>query len=372
MKNIKLKHLLYPSVFALLFAVGCNKDIVEKGADWTELVPAKSDDNAGTWKTCILFNGDDIKIPDAAAVTTPQYLQELQEVKTAQAALTAEQKAAIQYWSAGVTLRWNEIMRALVAKHNLAPQDSAGAYPVPNQANPFAYPEFPFSNPPYAARAYAYVTVAQYDALVATFKLKQQYKRPAPYKTDATITPSVSKSDLFAYPCEDAALAGASVELLKFLFPTEIDFLNKKADEARYYKLWAGAATRSDIMAGDSVGRAVALKVLARARNDNMRNALGTQAKWDSLAQNRVALGEEPWKSMESPVRPPMLPFYGGVKVWLIPNVAAMRPAAPLSTKSAAIRQQMDEVLSYTKSPKRENVAIVHFWADGTDRKSVV
>jgi PAP2 superfamily len=369
MKNlyIKIAYIFSLSVFALFSTIGCNKDITEKGTDWEALTPAKLDENGGTWKPCVLTPTDDIKIPDAVATTTPQYLAEIQELKTTQANLTEEQKTAIKYWSAGVTLRWNEIMRALVAKYNLAPQNNAdGTYPVPDANNPFNYPVFPFSNPPYAARAYAYVSVAQYDALVAAYKLKKQYNRAAPYKIDATITPSVSKSDLPSYPCEDAVLASATLEMMKFLFPGEIEFLTKKADESRNYKLWAGAAVKSDIIAGDSVGRAVALKVLAKAKSDNMKNALGTQAKWDSLAQNRIALGEEPWKSMESPARPPMLPFYGNVRVWLIPSVATVRPLPPVSTKSAEIKAQLAEVKSFTEKPSRENLAIVHFWADGT------
>ena len=369
MKNLNIKTAYFLTLVAVLSfsTISCNKDITEDGSNWTELIPAKLDENAGSWKPCVLTPTDDIKIPDAMATTTPQYLAEIQELKKLQASLTEDQKAAIKYWSAGATLRWNEIMRALVAKYNLAPQNNAdGTYPIPDANNPFNYPVFPFSNPPYAARAYAYVSVAQYDALVAAYKLKQQYRRAAPYKIDATITPSVSKSDLPSYPCEDAVLASATLEVMKFLFPGEIDFLTKKAEEARSYKLWAGAAVKSDIVAGDSLGRAVANIVLAKARTDNMRNALGTQAKWDSLAQNRVKIGEEPWKSMDLPVRPPMLPFYGDVRVWLIPNVAAVRPAPPVSTKSIEIQKQLAEVKDFTSKPTRENIALVHLWADGT------
>ncbi|MEI9944012.1 MAG: hypothetical protein WDN26_07280 [Chitinophagaceae bacterium] len=49
-------------------------------------------------------------------------------------------------------LRWNEILRELVTKHNLPPyQNLDGTYPFPNANNPLAYPQFPFANPPYAA-----------------------------------------------------------------------------------------------------------------------------------------------------------------------------------------------------------------------------
>jgi PAP2 superfamily len=357
-------------IFAVLsFSIfaACNKEITEIGSDWTELIPNQLDTNAGSWKPITLAAVTDIQIPAPEASNSAAYQAELQKVKTTIANLTADQKAAIQYWSAGGTLRWNQIMRGLVAKYNLAPQDKVdGTYPVPDQTNPFAYPTFPFANPPYAARAYAYVTVGQYDALVAAYKLKSQYKRATPYKNDATIQPSVAKADVYAYPSEDAALATVSVELLKFLFPTEVEFLNQKANEHRWYKFWAGAATESDILAGDSVGRAVIAKVLGKAKTDNMKNALGTQAKWDSLAQNRIVLNETPWKSMETPARPPMLPFYGNVRTWLVTDLASIRPIAPPSTSSEAIKTQLAEIKSFTENPKRENVASVHFWADGT------
>ena len=149
MKNITPVKILTPSVFlAILLFVSCSKDITEVGTDWQQLAPTKLDTAAGNWKTCVLATADDIKISAPDAVTSAAYQAELAEVKAAVANQTDAQKAAIKYWSAGNVLRWNEIMRAYVAKHNLPPQDSVGAYPIPSQTNPFAYPEFPFSNPP--------------------------------------------------------------------------------------------------------------------------------------------------------------------------------------------------------------------------------
>ena len=357
-----------PSVLlAFVFLLACSKEITEIGSDWQTLAPQNEDTAAANWKTCVLTSSSDIQIQAPNATNSAAYQAEIAELKTALAGQTEAQKTAIKYWSVGNVLRWNEIMRALVAKHNLAPQEDAnGNYPVPDANNPFSYPVFPFSNPPYAARAYAYISVAQYDALVAAYKLKGQYKQPRPYTFDNSITPSVPKQTSYSYPSEEAALATATLEVMKFLFPTEANYLTEKANEARQYKLWAGAATRRDIEGGDSLGRAIAAKVLARAKADGMRNALGTQAKWDSLAQNRIAIGETPWRSLETPARPPMLPFYGNVRRWLVTDLVAIRPVAPPSTSSVEIRKQLDEVLSYTQNPKRENVAIVHYWADGT------
>ena len=108
--------------------------------------------------------------------------------------LTDEEKDIVKYWSAGAVLRWNEILRELVAKHNLPPyQNADGTYPAPSANNPLAYPQFPFANPPYAARAYAYVSAAQYDALVAAWHYKKLYNRAAPYTVDATVNALITK-----------------------------------------------------------------------------------------------------------------------------------------------------------------------------------
>ena len=169
---------------------------------------------------------------------SPAYAADINEIKAAQSSLTSDQKAIITYWSAGAVLRWNEILRDLVAKHNTPPyQNDDGSYPAPNSANPFAYPQFPFSNPPYAARAYAYVSAAQYDALVAAYHFKKLYNRTAPYNFDHAIKALIPTSVLPSYPSEDAVVAGATVEIMKLLFPTEIAYIQQKADEEM--QLWS-------------------------------------------------------------------------------------------------------------------------------------
>lgn len=53
------------------------------------------------------------------AVNTPEYRAQLSEIKSYQASMNGLQKAQVNWWGAGAVLRWNEIMRELVAKHNL-------------------------------------------------------------------------------------------------------------------------------------------------------------------------------------------------------------------------------------------------------------
>ncbi len=209
-----------------------------------------------------------------------------------------------------------------MAKHNLPPyQNADGTYPFPSANNPLAYPQFPFANPPYAARAYAYVSAAQYDALVAACHYKKLYNRAAPYKVDATIKALIPKSDLPSYPSEDAVVVGAAVEMLKLLFPGDQDFIQQKAEEHKRARIIAGANVRSDLEAGEALGKAVAQKFVTRARGDRAGAAIGNQAQWTQMETDAIAKGETPWYSLESPKRPPMLPLFGKVKAFLFDSL---------------------------------------------------
>ncbi len=348
----------------------CTKEVTSNTDRLPALDPINIDAAAGSWKTILLTRPDTFEVAAPAATTSGTYIGELNEIKGLQQSLTARQVELVQYWSAGAVLRWNEILRELVAKHNLPPyQNEDGTYPVPNPANPFGYPEFPFSNPPYAARAYAYVTAAQYDALVSAWHFKMLYNRMAPYKADSLINVNklVPDSDLPAYPSEDAVVAGVTAEMMKMLFPTEIAFIEQKAAEAEEARLLAGANVRSDLEAGESLGRAVAKVFIARGKADNAGKAVGTQADWDKLVADCEARGEQAWKSLESPQRPPMLPMYGNVKPFLFDSSTciSLRPGPPPSTNSQELKMETDEIYGYVNNPSREQVRIVQFWADG-------
>ena len=102
--------------------------------------------------------------------------------------MTDAQRQNIDYWAAGGVLRWNEILRELVARADLPPAPRAdGTYPAPDVENPFADPPYPFSNPPYACRAYSYVTLAQFEALKVAWYYKYLYNRPAPSSVDGGV-----------------------------------------------------------------------------------------------------------------------------------------------------------------------------------------
>jgi len=346
----------------------CRKDVISKVNQYPSLAPANLDLNADTWKPVLVADPTVFTVAAPDATTSPAYIADLNEIKGYQRSLTDDQRAVIKYWSAGAVLRWNEIMRELVAKHNVPPyQNPDGTYPAPSSTNPFNYPEFPFSNPPYAARAYAYLSAAEYDALIVAYHYKNQYNRPAPYKNDATIQALIPKSDLPSYPSEDAVVAGAAVQIMKMMFPTEIDYIEQKAEEEKQYRIMAGANTRGELNAGEALGIQVANVFTARARTDKAGTAGGNKTLWANLASQTTAKGETAWVSLETPKRPPMLPLFNKVSPFLFDTltVVALRPGPPHSTGSAEFAADQKEVLYYSQHATRANEALVAFWADG-------
>lgn len=350
--------------------VSCSKDVVGRTDNVSALNPADNDTGAGAWKTVLLKRPDTFLVAAPAATTSGTYIGELNEVKGLQQNLTAQQKEIVKYWSAGAVFRWNEILRSLVAKHNLPPyQNEDGTYPIPSSVNPFNYPEFPFSNPPYAARAYAYISAAQYDALVSAWHYKMLYKRAAPYKIDSMINVHklVPGSDLPSYPSEDAVVAGVTAEMMKLFFPTEIAYIEQKATEAEQARMWAGGNVRSELIAGEALGRSVAQVFIGRGKTDNAGKAVGAQTDWDNFVTTTEAKGEEAWVSLDNPKRPPMLPLFGNVKCFLFDSATAVSlcPGPPPSTGSQQMKDETQEIYNFVQNPSRDQMRIVQFWADG-------
>ena len=280
----------------------------------------------------VLTGPTQIAVPAPGQTGSVDYQAELAAIKNAQSRLTRAQREAIDYWSRGGVLRWNEILMELVADSDLPPApDPDGSYPAPDANNPFADPRFPFANPPYAARTYSYVSVAQFEALKSAWHFKYLYNRPAPSQVDPSIRALLPTNGIPAYPSEDAVLSGVTAELLKLLFPTEVEKITLKAAEQRQAALLSGKAAASDIAAGLALGHAVAAVFATRAGADGMRTAGGSPAIWQAMADAATARGEIPWRSMETPPRPPMLPLFGNVRAWMMTpaEIVQERPARP-------------------------------------------
>lgn len=352
---------------AILVGVfACDKTIEEPQR--VGYAPSSVDEKAGTWKTYLLASAEEISVPAPTAVTSSDYVAELTALKGLTANLSQEQKEAVVYWGAGAVYRWNEIARELAARYNIPPASTAdGKYPVPDAANPLADPKFPFANPPYTSRALAYLSVAQYDALVSAWNYKYKFKRSAPSKVDATIPVALPTSTLPSYPSEDAVVAAASFTILKAMFPGEAPYLEAKMKEHLASRQWSGMNVTSDLTAGSDLGNAVAAKVMGRARTDGM-GAANNQTLTAGMIEAAKSRGiKEPWVSQEAPARPAMLPNFGAVQTWNFDRktLEQIRPVMPYVVGSAEWQKELDELKSIQNKQTREQARIANYWADG-------
>jgi hypothetical protein len=98
-----------------------------------------------------------------------------------------------------------------------------------------------------------------------------------------------------------------------------------------------------------------------------MRSAGGTPALWQALSDAATARGEIAWISRDIPARPPMLPFFGQVRSWMMTpaEVIAERPGPPPSTSSPQMKDETAEVKRIVERLTRTQLAIAQKWNDG-------
>jgi hypothetical protein len=352
----------------IILLISCNKDVPERSVIQYE--PTSLDELAGSWKTIHLGAATDLQLPAPDASSSSSYKQEIDAIVQKQRSLTPADQQLIQTWKGSGVIRWNEVARALVATYNLPPEANPdGTYPVPSAANPGAYPKFPFANPPYASRAYAYLHTAIYDVLVVVWAEKFRHKRMSP-ATNSTQVKALEpfQPGLPSYPSEDAAVAQVAVRLLSVLFPNDTVMLQTMSAGQKQAKWLSGQASESDIRMGERIGNAVADRALQRLRSDNMGAAVGNPAVWAAMEQGAVARGNVlPWKSMETPARPMMLANFGNVRLWSM-NAAqrdSLRPGPPPPVGSPLFLKELEEVKRIDRSRNSKEWQIALYWSDG-------
>src|SRR5690606_15488262 len=177
MKNniISISTLFFLGVLLMLIPA-CQEGISVQ-ADYTDDAFAHIDEHGGTWTPVLLDAPDQVAIPEPADIQSAEYLAELAEVKALTSGVSGAQQSVIDYWTNNPILRWNEIALALIAKYNLIPGPNPdGTYTLPTPGNPAGPPAFPFAHPPYAVRALAYLSVAQFDGLISAWHYQQLYQ----------------------------------------------------------------------------------------------------------------------------------------------------------------------------------------------------
>jgi membrane-associated phospholipid phosphatase len=123
-------------------------------------------------------------------------------------------------------------------------------------------------NPPRAARAYALLAAAEYDAYIASQDGKFTYWYLRPNQLDPGITPLFAVPNFPSYPSNHAVFSYTRAEVLAYLFPAGADEARGVGKEASDSRIWAGIHYPVDVQAGMRIGQAVAHKFIEWAQQD--------------------------------------------------------------------------------------------------------
>ncbi|MDF2158921.1 phosphatase PAP2 family protein [Algoriphagus sp. CAU 1675] len=325
------------------------------------------DEDAGFWKPILLESGSDLSVPNPTSVSSPEYQMELEQVKEAIRTMNEQQRKNVNYWTNNPVIRWNEIALELIAKYNLIPgPNEDGTYTLPSPNDPDGPPVFPFAHPPYASRALAYLSVAQYDGLIAAWYHKFRFGRKAPFEVDPEIPHAYVTNQIPAYPSGGAVVASASRAILTAMFPLEAAYLEEKEREHLECLILSGENVPSDLEAGIKIGEEIAALSMTRASGDGMKNAQVSKPVSDSIANAAFERFGWKWKNLESPTRPVGLtPLFGKVKMWNVPNVEATRPGIPPTPGSPEYLEDVKILRKYANEVTVERRRIANFWQDG-------
>ena len=149
----------------------------------------------------------------------------------------------------------------------------------------------------------------------------------------------------------EVAVASASATVLAGIFPAEATRFAGAHAEA------LAAATRAGldparVKAADSLGRAAAAAVLARAKAD------GSDAAWTGA----VPHGAGRWTSAANAT--PMGATWAGVRPWVLKTAAQLRPAVPPAVGTARFDADLEEVRQATRNRTPAQLASARKWAD--------
>jgi hypothetical protein len=123
------------------------------------------------------------------------------------------------------------------------------------------------ANAPWAARLYAMVSVGLYDIFIATQDAKFTYWSIRPNQLDPAFTTVFPTPNFPSYPSNRAALGMGAEELAHF-FPRDAALFRQLGEEVSESALWAGIHFRSDLVAGNAIGRGVGQLLMDRIKND--------------------------------------------------------------------------------------------------------
>jgi PAP2 superfamily len=250
-----------------------------------------------------------VAVPAAAAIfVLSGCTDRISDPRPGLAAESARRVDAVALGEATASVRWSTITR-----------DFISAKPAAAKPNPVA-----------AFRAYAYLSLAQYRAVIAAEGVRGVPPHPSP----------------------QGAVAAASSAVLSALFPADAAFF---ASQLQLHESESAESEKaqSAFSAGEVIGQAVAEEVLELARSD----------RFDAVWTGTVPTGPGYWSSDFDPPRPPQLPLLGQMRPFFMESGDQFRPGPPPAFGSAEFLAALEEVRQFSDNRTADQLRIAQFWA---------
>jgi membrane-associated phospholipid phosphatase len=226
------------------------------------------DEMVGAWKPWLLTSGSEVRPPPPPAHDSPERAAEIAELRDYQHQRDSNPFMELFFW----------------------PEDPAGRPEpgsAPLQSSQVAFYYAPFNHLLWlaelnqkvfeyrldrdlllAARAYALVSIAFYDATVAVWDGRFAYWVARPDEFDPELTTVLTTYPNPEYPSGHTGIATATSEVLAYLFPDDAHYFRSRAAELGESRIWAGIHFRSAVEAGAELGRKVAAKAIVWAEQE--------------------------------------------------------------------------------------------------------
>ena len=194
---------------------------------------------AAKWQPWVLASPDAVRPGPSLAYDSPELAAELQEVMTFTRTVQSDQKALWWHSAEGTFETWYTFASLRMFEGEL-------------DANAVA-----------AARTYALMSVAHYDAIIACWDAKYTYWSFRPVHMEPTLSTLFPTPNYPSYPSGHACISNAIAEVIANEFPAYAETIHARAAEAYESRIWAGIHFRHEMVAGKEIGLAVAQQVMA-------------------------------------------------------------------------------------------------------------
>ena len=191
---------------------------------------------AATWGTWLLAKADEFRPPPPPAFDSPEFEAEMAQVRGFER--SPRSNALAVFWEVAVGgLRnfdyWNQHAGRLLLEYGQA------------------------GDAPRAARIFALLNVAFYDAGVACWDAKYAYWTIRPFQLDPEFKTVVQTPNHPSYPSAHACYSMTSAMVLAHLFPRDASALMALGRESGESRIWAGIHYPMDITAGQQLAERV-------------------------------------------------------------------------------------------------------------------